>query len=116
MSVFQTKASQPNIPEAGTNLSSSVSTVTDFDVTPWRGKFVTIQVSDADTYFSAGPGAAASAVTAPAVSGANIGFLVRSGQDKDFYIPEGNPGGSLKYWIRAISGGTAVVTIVPTSR
>ena len=116
MSVFLTKASQPNIPTAGSNLTASVSTVQSFDVTAWRGKFVTIQVDGANVYLSAGAGAAATDVTAPAVSSTDIGFLVRDGSDKDVFIPEGNPGPDIKYWIRAISGGTATVTIVPTSR
>jgi hypothetical protein len=116
MSVFQTKASQPNLPSAGSNLTASVSTVQSFDVTAWRGKYVTIQVDGANAYFAAGVATAAASVTAPATSGANIGFLIRDGQDKDFFIPEGNPGPDQKYWIRAISGGTATVTIVPTSR
>lgn len=116
MSVFQTKASQPNVPEAGSNLTASVSTVQNFDLTPWRGRFVTVQVDGANVYLSAGAGVAATDVTAPATSGANIGLIVRDGQDKDFFVPEGTQGSSTKYWLRAVSGGTATVTVVPTSR
>jgi hypothetical protein len=116
MSVYQTKASLPVLPSVPGNLTASVSTVTDFDVTEWRGKFVTVQVSGGAVYLASGVASAAASVTAPATSGANIGFLIRDGEDKDFFIPEGNPGPDQKYWIRAISSGTATVTIVPTSR
>ena len=116
--VNEMKAMQPTIPEAGGNLTGSASgTVLSLDVTAFRGKFVTIQVDGADTYFSAGTGTAATDVTAPATSSTNIGLKVRDGSDKDVWIPEGTPGPSNKYYIRAITGGTsATVTVVPTSR
>ena len=112
MSVFQTKASQPFIPEAGSNLSASVTSGSNFNLTPWRGRFVTIQVDTADAYFSAGAGAVATDVTAPTTSSTNIGFRVRAGSDKDFFVPEGTG----NFWLRAISGGTADVVVCPSSR
>jgi starvation-inducible outer membrane lipoprotein len=112
------RAALPIVSTAGTNLELTVgAAVVDQSMAAFGGKIVNIRNDGSQTlYLSAGFGSAATAVQAPAASGANKGRLIPAGEERDFYIPE-SVGPTRVFWLRLLaSGASATVTICRSSR